>query len=313
MKKIFILILILFLILLLTSLGYFYQEPLRFIDAPVEPLKIKHQTLQRITHGSEKRNYLHITFQRSTEDTFLVTISRPFTPQKPRLPVIILLGGLEIGRHSLSYIPKHGQNIIVAYEYPYRPRYWYQGHAIEQIPLIRHSVLIVPAQVTQLVNWIKQQAWADTNRISLLGYSFGALALPAILRVMQKHNLRVQGVIMAYGGVNLYQIIKANLKTIPSLLRAPLSFVASMAIRPVEPQEHLPYLEGPFLLINGQQDRQIPEPCWRSLHELTPQPKTIVILKAGHLHPKNKTLINTVIAKSYQWLKKRNLINTLDQ
>ncbi len=309
MKKIIWLISLLFLLGLIWGAHYYWHDPLPSIAHLEHPLRVKHLTEQLVQVNQEKRQYLHITFRRGKLDTFRVTISLPVNLKAKRLPVIVLLGGLEIGRKSLRYIPQQGANIVVAYEYPYRPRYWYDGTPVEQIPLIRRSVLAVPAQVTQLIIWLRQQNWADTTRISVLGYSFGALAVPAVLRVMNAHHLQPAGVIMAYGGSNLYEILKANLKTIPSIFRPFLARAISLALLPLEPAKHLPYLQGPFLLINGKFDRQIPEKSWRELHRLTPAPKDTVVLAEGHLHPKKKTLILKVIKESYQWLKHHGLIN----
>ncbi len=311
MKKYFLILSSAFLLFLAAVFLYLYLNPLRFIDRLVTPLKIIRQSSENHIWNGENRQFLQLTFQRGKADTFCVAISRPAPADSSRLPVIVLLGGLEIGRRSLNYIPHHGQNIIVAYEYPYRPRYWYEGTPLQQIPLIRQSVLVVPGQVSQLIAWLHRQSWADTNRISLLGYSFGALAVPSVLRIAQLHHFKVHGAIMAYGGTDLFRILKANLKTIPALLRPVVAGLAALAIHPVEPKLHLSHLQGNFLLINGRFDRQIPEPCWRQLHLQTPEPKKIIILNEGHLHPKKKTLINTIIAESYRWLAAQNLINPL--
>ncbi|APF17787.1 hypothetical protein Calab_2249 [Caldithrix abyssi DSM 13497] len=311
MKKWVLILLVGLFVLLGLAAFYLNRNPLQFINRFYYPLSIMRYDLQVVAHNGELRRYETITFQRAEADTFCVTISKPPEQDSLPKPVIVLLGGLEIGRRSLNYIPQHGKNIIIAYEYPYRPHYWYDGTALEEIPKIRRSVLIVPAQISQLVEWIKKQSWADTTRISLLGYSFGALAIPSALKVMSLRQTGVDGVIMAYGGVNLYEIFKVNLKTIPAFVRPMVSRLIAWLIRPVEPGLYLPSLKGDFLLINGRYDRQIPESSWRALHRLTPKPKEIVLLDAGHLHPKKKELIQNVIRISYDWLAKKKLISPL--
>ncbi|MHB2151126.1 alpha/beta hydrolase family protein [Calditrichota bacterium LG25] len=311
MKKWVLILLVGLFVLISLAAFYLNRNPLRFINRFYYPLSMIRQENRIVDHNGELRHYQTITFQRAEADTFCVTISKPSEEDLFPKPVIVLLGGLEIGRRSLNYIPRHGQNIIVAYEYPYRPHYWYDGTALEEIPKIRRSVLIVPAQISQLVEWIKKQSWADTTRISLLGYSFGALAIPSALKVMNLRQTGVDGVIMAYGGVNLYEIFKVNLKTIPAFFRPMVSRLIAWLIRPVEPGLYLPFLKGDFLLINGRYDRQIPESSWRALHRLTPQPKEIVLLDAGHLHPKKKELIQNVVRISYDWLSRKKLISPL--
>jgi dipeptidyl aminopeptidase/acylaminoacyl peptidase len=40
--------------------------------------------------------------------------------------------------------------------------------------------LAITAQVNSALSWLIAQPWADRQRISLLGFSLGALAAPAI-------------------------------------------------------------------------------------------------------------------------------------
>ncbi len=312
-KKLLVIFLAVFaavLILLIALLGYFYlQSPVKQIDRLVYPVKIKSQKIDIVRLNGEKRIYLNYTFQRNEADTFRITISKPAKSSNKRLPVIFILGGLEIGRKSLKYIQHHGPNILIAYEYPYRPKYWYDGAAIEQIPLIRKSVLMVPGQVTQLIQWVKKQSWCDTTKISLLGYSFGALAIPSIVYLLNLHKTDVQAVVMAYGGVNIYRILQNNLKTIPSGVRPAIAFLASTAIRPIEPSLYVPYLSSNFLIINGKYDKQIPKESWLKLHRQIPQPKKIVLLEAGHIHPRKRELIALIISISQQWLFEQGTIN----
>jgi dipeptidyl aminopeptidase/acylaminoacyl peptidase len=222
---------------------------------------------------------------------------------------VIILGGLEVGQYTLRYIPDPGQNIILIYQYPYHPEYWYAGTAIEELPVIRKSVLSVPAQVISLNNWIAAQNWADDRRITITGYSFGALFMPAIYRLATHHQIPLRYGVIAYGGVNICQLLDTNMTNYSEPFRSLFSWLAATAIRGIEPAAHAPYLEAEFLLINGTKDHQIPEESWHELHQLIPDPKTIVILDEGHMHPRKTDLTQRLVKISHQWLIQKGVAN----
>jgi hypothetical protein len=260
-------------------------------------------------HVDETRKYVDVVLYEERLDSIRITISFPYGLKKEKLPVILILGGLDIGRESLKYIPKHGNNILIAYQYPYSPRYWYDGTALNQIPVIRESVLKVPAQVSEVIKWVFHQNWCDTARFSTLGYSFGAIFVPAILHLSQKQGLSKGSTILAYGGADIFNMLRSNLKFLNPISRFSVAFFAATAIRPVEPDLHLPKLKGKFLLINGKDDELIPKVCWEKFQALTPEPKSIKNLNEGHMNPAKKELTSKVISISYDWLLEQGAIN----
>ena len=46
-----------------------------------------------------------------------------------------------------------------------------------------------------------------------------------------------------------------------------------------------------------------------TLHQLTPQPKTVVILDKGHMHPRKPELTRELVKISREWLLERGLVN----
>jgi len=304
--------LVVFLLLVLFSLWAGYQrwrDPIAALDADIIFLQKVRETQTTVELLSEKRIYADVTLYSRQMDSIHVTISLPDSIPIEGFPVMIVLGGLEIGRESLKYIPVQGQNIVISYQYPYHPRYWYDGSKITQIPVIRSAAMKVPAQVVALVDWAKQQYWSDKKRLSILGYSFGAFFVPAIYRLADLHELNLGPAVMAYGGVDLYAVLLNNLKFLSAIPRTITSWTVATAIYPLEPALHLPHLKGEFLVINGRTDHQIPEPCWQKFQQLTPQPKTVMILDAGHMHPSKPDLTLRVVEISRQWLLERNAIN----
>ncbi|MBN1406310.1 MAG: hypothetical protein JW956_00890 [Calditrichaceae bacterium] len=258
---------------------------------------------------SEEREYRHIKLSTENIDTIEAFISLPLIRYMPTMPVIIVLGGLEIGIHNFRYISEPGNNVIVIYQYPYKTDQWRNNYVITQVPIVRRKILEVPAQIISLVEWIRIQSWADTSRINISGYSFGAFFTPAVYHLDNiKEQYLAPGVI-AYGGVDSYQLLMTNMKKTILPLKMLASWFVSTSLHPIEPALHLPQMNNEFLIINGNMDDQIPMECWQELHQLVPEPKTIIILEEGHMHPRKPELTLKLVNLSKKWLRDKRVIN----
>ena len=178
-----------------------------------------------------------------------------------------------------------------------------------QIPEIRRAMLQVPAQLVTAIEWISRQDWVASEQICITGYSFGAMFLPAVYRLAESRQLLIQQGVIAYAGTGIQQLLAHNLHGIPAPFRSVFSWLAATAINPLEPTAHLPHLRNEFLLINGTRDHQIPERSWRTLHQLTPDPREIIILDEGHMHPSKPELTRMLVDMSQKWLLEKEAIN----
>ena len=301
---------IVLLIIILIWIGIQYLiDPLDYIEKPLSEQFIINTSALEEDFLPKERTYQEVLLKSKNQSEIKFLVSMPENIPEQGLPVIIILGGLEVGKYTLKYIPDPGNNIIISYQYPYHPEYWYQGSVIEQLPLIRSSVLIVPTQVLSLIRWIGNQEWADDEKITVTGYSFGALFVPAIYRLAAQHHIPLKFGVIAYGGVNLYQLMKTNMTTISQPFRSIFSWFGAVALRGIEPAVHTPHMRAEFLVINGTQDHQIPEESWRELHQLIPDPKTVVILEEGHMHPRKIDLTQRLVKLSHKWLISKGMAN----
>jgi len=284
-------------------------DPLDFIDQTLEEHVIHSKSVLKDDFLPKERIYHEIVLKSLNQSEIRFLISKPEDIPEEGLPIILILGGLEVGKYTLKYIPEPGNNIIISYQYPYHPEYWYQGSVFEELPLIRSSVLNVPTQVLSLIKWIDDQEWAAMNKITVTGYSFGALFVPAIYRLASQHDFPLRFGVIAYGGVNIYQLMKTNMTTISQPFRSVFSLFGAVALRGIEPAFHVPHMRAELLVINGAQDHQIPEESWRELHRLIPEPKTIVILEEGHMHPRKIKLTQRLVKLSHKWLISKEMAN----
>jgi len=238
-----------------------------------------------------------------------IALSVPRDAGAERLPAIILVGGLRTGREALAHLPDLGRNAVVTYEYPLRPDHWRRGFLPAQIVTARAAALAVPRQLAAVVRWTRQQPWADPDRVSLIGFSLGALVLPAAQRAAAAQGERVGASILAYGGTDLGAILRANLAPDRPWLGRAAGWLAGRGLRALEPAAHLPHLKGAFLLINGREDPRIPAPSAARLHRLTPEPKQIRYLSAGHFDTGDQALLEAVLALCRSWLVDRGALN----
>ena len=114
---------------------------------------------------------------------------------------------------------------------------------------------------------------------------------------------------IAYGGLDIYQLLVTNMTNVIQPFRSILSWLAATAIRGAEPSLHAAYLSSEFLLINGTKDHQIPTENWQRLHQLIPEPKTIIILEEGHMHHRKIALTQKLVNLSQSWLLQKKMIN----
>jgi hypothetical protein len=291
------------------SLGERRRDPISVLDPGISDLKVCHDSAYSDPIVPVPRQYHDLTFISATTDTVHIVLSLPDPLPAGSLPVMVILGGLEIGRESMAYITNPGQNVLIVYQYPYHPRYWYDGAAITQIPVIRHAVLIVPAQVVEVIQWLRRQSWTDSTRVSILGYSFGALFVPAVYHLAYEKHFRLAPGVIAYGGADVFRLLNTNLKNIAQPWRFPVAWLAATAIYAADPAHHLPYMHNEFLIINGNRDHQIPEYCWKKLDALTPEPKTVIILDEGHMHFRKPELTRRLVVISQKWLYEQGIIN----
>lgn len=262
-----------------------------------------------VTAAGEARIFRDLVIETAGAGTIRATASHPAVDPGSPMPLVIVLAGLRTGRESLAFVDEHGPNILVGYEYPYSQETFYQGARIAQVPPIRRAVLQVPAQVTLLADLLAREGRVDGERAALLGFSFGALFVPAVQRVAAEEGRPFNALIMAYGGADIAALLDANLRIRSRPLRRSVAAAGATLVHAMEPGRHLPHLPGRFLLIRGDRDTQIPTALAETMAALTPDPKDVVVLAAGHMGPRDPELTARVVAISQDWLVRQGVID----
>ena len=259
----------------------------------------------------EGRTLQHVVLDAPGVGRIGLAISLPDPLPKQPLPIVMVLGGLATGERNIRHIPGGGDNAIVGYDWPIPTRLPQRWDWVRDAPDLYDRVLCVPGQIAATLDWLAHQSWADPERTSVLGFSLGALAAPAAQRLAELHGRQIGWTALAYGGAPIGALLAANPYLKPRWAAPILARVADLVFRPVEPGEHLPHLRGRFLLVGGRDDAFVPGVAARRMHDLAPQPKTIVLLEGGHMGvgADQQKLLAAIITVTTRWLVDERAVN----
>jgi len=256
----------------------------------------------------EGRTLLHVALDGGPVGRARIVVSLPDPMPRERVPVIVVLGGLRGGSDAIREIVRvagdPGPSALIGYDWPLPAREPSLAEIVRRLPEYRRDVLTVPGQVDAILAWASRRPWADPSRMSLLGFSLGALVLPASQRLAELRGATVGWTVLGYGGAPIGDVIAGHPHAGPAWLRPLLGAAAGLLLRPVEPSLHLPHLHGRFLVVGGASDQLIDPAAARRMVELTPEPRTVVLLEGEHVGvgPDERKLLARVIEVTRTWL-----------
>ena len=266
----------------------------------------------RHTEARGGRSLEHVTLsdERLGNIGFVVSLPDPLPPG--RLPVVVVLGGLGSGEANIRFIEEAGDNAIVGYDWPLPSALPKGLEAVSAIPSLRRQALAVPGQVSAMLRWIATQSWSDAGRISLLGFSLGAIAAPAAEHVAELEGVEIRCTVLGYGGVGLYRLVDGDQRLRPGWARPLVAAAVALLLHPIEPAAHLPHLTGHFLILGASQDTIVDSRSSAMLEELTPEPKTIIHIAGDHIGTGDRRrLLAEAMAATQQWLISEQAVNAL--
>ena len=199
---------------------------------------------------SDTRIERHMIFREARLGRVGVTISMPQAITGDAMPVILVLGASREGRDNIAPFGDMGRTVMIGYDWPF-PRQAFDGDALAALsPDMRRRALGVPGQVRAVLDWLDGQNWADTSRVSLVGYSLGAIMAPSVQRVLQEGGHSVGWTVLVNGGTGLGTMVADAPALHPAWARPLLGLAADRLLAPIEPAAHLPHLEGRFLMLS---------------------------------------------------------------
>ena len=209
-------------------------------------------------------------------------------------PAIIVLGGKATGKYAVDYAINIKEVIVVAVDYPYeaRPSYTLLQFA-QDVPAIRTALLDMVPSVMLLTDYLWQRKDVDTTKVVLLGYSFGAPLVPAVLA----HDKRAAVAALVYGGGDLRSLITHNVRRYEGYLTSEaVGLLGGLLLRPLEPLRYIGSVTPkPLIMINGLQDEQIPRRNARILYDAASEPKKLIWLESMHVRTENVELTRKIV------------------
>jgi dienelactone hydrolase len=212
-----------------------------------------------------------------------------------KYPAVILLGGKATGKYAVDYALGIRNIVLVAPDYPYEPRPSYTvGEFLADVPAIRRALLDMFPSVMLVTDYLATRPDVDTSKIVVLGYSFGAPFVPGIVA----HDRRYAAAAIVYGGGGLRTLIRYNVRRYRGPVASELvGSLSGLLLRPVEPLRRVEEIAPiPLVMISGTNDEQVPRQNTMALYERALEPKTLVWIESGHVHPRNVDLTRRIIA-----------------
>ena len=254
------------------------------------------------------RTLVHLTLRGADGDLIDAAVSLPVAEAGPS-PVVIVIGGFASAPETLRRVGGDGSNAIVAYGWPERE--WLQDDqapVLERILAAHRAMHRVPVQIAALAQWAVAQPWADYQRVALVGVSLGAVVLPAAERLLDASGLAKGPTVLAYGGVGLSAMAERNLRRLPEVWRRPVAALIGLALRRIEPGDHLDAIPGPLLIVRPTTDKYVPHSAIDALIRRAPEPKTVIMLDGDHIHPKRPETLTALLQIVRAWLLDLNAI-----
>lgn len=200
------------------------------------------------------------------------------------------------GVQLLGDIPK---TVVIGYEYPYST-----ASILQDPAKLLHTFRVTAGQIALSLKWVTQQKWVKPNKTIAMGVSLGGLFLPTALHIAQEMNVSVSHVVFGFTGADLKAILTNNLKDqVSTNIADSLSFVIPAVNALNDPQLHLPYLKGQFLVVHAEQDQVIPREATEELFDLLPQPKSKIMLQGKHIDTTQTELIMQTKNAILSWLR----------
>jgi pimeloyl-ACP methyl ester carboxylesterase len=252
------------------------------------------------TQQEAGRSIQHITLADPRLGKIGFAISLPAAQTERKLPVVFVLGALGSGQHSVGLIQSPGAAAIVGYDWPPLPR----RYGLREIVALRENALAIPRRMSAVSRWALAQPWADPQRVTVIGFSLGAIAAPAAEQMMQAQGTDIRWTVLADGGAPISAVVAGDQQIQPRWLRNFAALVAESLFRPVDPALHVSHLTGHFLLISSADDTTIPRAASERLEELAPQPKQMIQLPGGHVGTSGAKLelLNAAVVATRRWL-----------
>lgn len=229
-----------------------------------------------------------------------LAIRRPAGEERTpiRRPIFIVLGGAVRGKDAGKLIGDTRGAIFASLKYPYDGKLKATGamEVLAQVPAIRRAFYDTPPAVQLALDYLLARPDVDSTRVELVGASFGA----PFAAIAAARDTRVTRLWLAHGGGDSYALLEHNLqRDIPNAtLRAPLARLANILISGPRftPEAWVGHVAPrPVIMLNAEDDEQIPRASVELLYAAAQAPKELVWLPGKHMQGNRPEVIEALI------------------
>jgi hypothetical protein len=233
---------------------------------------------------------------RLTSGTGLVATGRLLRPADtpgPH-PGVLLNDGRELDSRAVDYLPpEFGDVVVLSLDYP--PEFPYEidlSTAVLRQRRLRAAARRIPALFSLGGAYLARRADVDSTRVAIVATSF---AVPfAVIAAAADERFRNVGLI--YGAGDLAGVLAANLEMRPRRVRGLAARAAMRPFREFAPERFAAHVAPrPIVMVNGQDDPQMPRPAVETLYAAAREPKALIWLRTGHLLPTDTALVRALV------------------
>ena len=213
-------------LLLITAIGsitityYFKKRSLNFLD-----IKGTIINKEEVEFVQDSRKIKKVRLLHSDLGHINLAISFPKNYSNAALPILFILGGIETGLESINHVSDIGNNILVGFDWPINENLPDGKEIILKFNDLYKDIYNSPKQAAVAIEWAGNQHWAE-SRISLLGFSIGAIVAPSVQRLIEhRDNIKIDFTVLAYGGTNIGLLVNKNPYIKPKWLKPLLGWV----------------------------------------------------------------------------------------
>lgn len=225
----------------------------------------------------------------------LRTTGRVFAPPVPGCyPAVLLQNGREEDSRVIERLPaEFGDVVVVSLDYPREMPYTLQlRDALQHRDAIDRAARQIPASFKLAASFLAQHPHVDSSRIALAATSF---AVP-FATIAAAVDGRFANVALIYGAGDMPTVLATNLTMKPSWLRGTAARFALAPFGKFAPERFIAHVSPrPIVMVNGEDDPQMPVQAVRALYDAAREPKSITWLRTGHLMPTDSALIRTLV------------------
>lgn len=259
------------------------------------------QVVSQSVETFENSEVVRVVLQQEHMPALRLTLRGPkgFAAKRDRsLNGVFVAAGFFTGADASLLLGEVPNTVFVGFDYPY------QIAEITQDPAkLLQTFRLTPGQIALAIKWVSTQSWLKAEKFAAVGVSMGGLYLPAALHMAQKMNTQVPRTIFAFTGADIKNILGNILKDLVPEPALPVVLVTIPAVNTLSnPEIHLPYLQGSFLVLYSDRDQVIPRATSEKLFTLLPGPKKFEVLNGPHVDIDQPEIIQQLKNTVLTWL-----------